>query len=39
MNIFMIAFVIIMMVALAGAITTMFTNESEMEEIGINLGR
>ena len=39
MNVFMIAFVIIITVALAGAIATMFTNENEMEEIGISLGR
>lgn len=39
MNIFTIAFVIIMTVALVGAIATMFTNENEMEEIGISLGR
>ena len=39
MNIFMIAFVIIMMAALIGAISTMFASENEMTEIGVNLGR
>lgn len=39
MNVFMIAFVIVMMMALIGAIVTMFVSEDNMNEIGVNLGR
>ena len=39
MNVFMIAFAVIMMMALIGAISTMFASEDDMMEIGVNLGR